>query len=54
VGVEPSHHGGRCTFDECFSMIAESNEQMLERSGPIYDGLYEYRRRARMLRGEPG
>ena len=36
------------------SMIAESDERMLELSGPIYDGLYEYRRRATMLGREPG
>jgi hypothetical protein len=31
------------------SLVTDSDEQMLERSGPIYDGLYEYQRRARML-----
>ena len=36
------------------SMAADSDEQMLERSGPIYDGLYEYRRRAQMLGRDPG
>jgi hypothetical protein len=36
------------------SLVAESDEQMLELSGPIYDGLYEYRRRATMLRRQPG
>jgi hypothetical protein len=36
------------------SMIAASDQQMLELSGPIYDGLYEYRRRATMLGREPG
>lgn len=36
------------------SLIAESDEQMLELSGPIYDGLYEYRSRATMLGREPG
>jgi hypothetical protein len=36
------------------SMVAESDEQMLALSGPIYDGLYEYRRRATMLGREPG
>jgi hypothetical protein len=36
------------------SMIAESDEQMLVLSGPIYDGLYEYRRRATMLGRTPG
>ena len=35
------------------SMVAESDEQMLELSGPIYDGLYEYERRATMLGGTP-
>jgi hypothetical protein len=35
------------------SMVAESDEQMLAFSGPIYDGLYEYRRRATMLGREP-
>jgi hypothetical protein len=35
------------------SMVAESDEQMLALSGPIYDGLYEYRRRATMLGREP-
>lgn len=36
------------------SMVAESDEQMLELSGPIYDGLYEYERRATMLGRAPG
>lgn len=36
------------------SLVAVSDEQMLELSGPIYDGLYEYRRRATMLGREPG
>jgi hypothetical protein len=36
------------------SMIASSDEEMLALSGPIYDGLYEYRRRATMLGREPG
>ena len=36
------------------SMVAESDQQMLELSGPIYDGLYEYERRATMLGGSPG
>jgi hypothetical protein len=36
------------------SLVAESDEQMLELSGPIYDGLYEYRRRATTLGREPG
>jgi hypothetical protein len=36
------------------SMVAESDERMLELSGPIYDGLYEYRRRATMLGRDPG
>ena len=36
------------------SMITESDEEMLALSGPIYDGLYEYRRRATMLGREPG
>jgi hypothetical protein len=36
------------------SMVAESDEQMLELSGPIYDGLYEYERRATMLGDTPG
>jgi hypothetical protein len=31
------------------SLVTDSDEQMLECSGPIYDGLYEYQRRARML-----
>ena len=35
------------------SLVAESDEQMLALSGPIYDGLYEYRRRATMLGREP-
>jgi hypothetical protein len=35
------------------SMVAESDEQMLAFSGPIYDGLYEYRRQATMLGREP-
>ena len=36
------------------SMVAESDEQMLELSGPIYDGLYAYERRATMLGRTPG
>ncbi len=36
------------------SMVADSDEQMLELSGPIYDGLYEYGRRATMLGQGPG
>jgi hypothetical protein len=36
------------------SMVAESDEQMLELSGPIYDGHYEYERRATMLGRAPG
>ena len=36
------------------SMVAESDERMLELSGPIYDGLYEFRRRATMLGRDPG
>jgi hypothetical protein len=36
------------------SMVAESDERMLELSGPIYDGLYQYRRRATMLGRDPG
>ena len=36
------------------SMVTESDEEMLALSGPIYDGLYEYRRRATMLGREPG
>src|SRR5918999_5906352 len=35
------------------SMVTDSDEQMLTLSGPIYDGLYEYRRRATMLGREP-
>jgi hypothetical protein len=35
------------------SMVAESDEQMLELSGPIYDGLYESERRATMLGRTP-
>jgi len=31
------------------SMVTDSDERMLELSGPIYDGLYEYRRRSTML-----
>ena len=36
------------------SMILESDEEMLAMSGPLYDGLYEYRRHAMMLGREPG
>jgi hypothetical protein len=36
------------------SLIAQSDEQMLELSSPIYDGLHEYRRRATRLGREPG
>ena len=35
------------------SLVARSDEQMLELSGPIYDGLYEYERRATMLGRSP-
>ena len=35
------------------SLVAESDQRMLALSGPIYDGLYEYRRRATMLGREP-
>jgi len=34
------------------SMVS-SDEEMVELTGPLYDGLYEYRRRARMLGREP-
>ena len=34
------------------SMVC-SDEEMLDRTGPLYDGLYEYRRRATMLGREP-
>jgi len=34
------------------SMVS-SDKEMLELTGPLYDGLYEYRRRARMLGREP-
>jgi hypothetical protein len=34
------------------SMVS-SDEEMLDLTGPLYDGLYEYRRRARMLGREP-
>jgi hypothetical protein len=34
------------------SMVC-SDEEMLELTGPLYDGLYEYRRRATMLGREP-
>jgi hypothetical protein len=33
--------------------IVSSDEEMLEVTGRLYDGLYEYRRRARMLGREP-
>jgi len=36
------------------SMVIESDERMLELSGPIYDGIYEHRRRATMLWPNPG
>jgi len=36
------------------SLIADSDEQMLALSAPIYDRLYEYRRRATLLGREPG
>jgi hypothetical protein len=36
------------------SMIAGSDQEMISLSVPIYDGLYEYRRRATMLGREPG
>jgi hypothetical protein len=35
------------------SMIAPSDERMLEWSHPLFDGLYEYRRRAQLLGREP-
>jgi hypothetical protein len=36
------------------SMVAESDERMLELTDPIYDGIYEYRRRATMLGRDSG
>jgi hypothetical protein len=36
------------------SLVADSDEHMLELTGPIYDGLYEHRRRTMMLGREPG
>ena len=36
------------------SLVADSDDEMLTLSGPIYDGLYEYRRRATMLGRGPG
>jgi hypothetical protein len=36
------------------SLTADSDEEMLRLSRPIYDGLYEYRRRATVLGREPG
>jgi hypothetical protein len=36
------------------SMVADSDERMLELTGPIYDGLYEYGHRATMLGRSPG
>jgi hypothetical protein len=36
------------------SMVVESDDEMLDLSGPLYDGLYEYRHRATMLGREPG
>ena len=33
--------------------MVRSDEQMLELTGPLYDGLYEHRRRATMLGREP-
>jgi hypothetical protein len=35
------------------SMVSASDEEMLGFTDRLYDGLYEYRRRARMLGGEP-
>jgi len=36
------------------SLVADSDEHMLVLTGPLYDGLYEYRRRATMLGRDPG
>jgi hypothetical protein len=33
--------------------MVRSDEEILELTGPLYDGLYEYRRRATMLGREP-
>jgi len=33
--------------------MVHSDERMLELTGPLYDGLYEYKRRASMLGREP-
>jgi hypothetical protein len=33
--------------------MVRSDEEMVELTGPLYDGLYEYRRRATMLGREP-
>jgi hypothetical protein len=45
---------GLDVFLRGLSLIADSDEQMLALSGPLYDGLYEYRRRATMLGRNPG
>jgi hypothetical protein len=45
--------GGLDVILRGLSLVAESEEQMLALNGPIYDGLYEYRRRATMLGREP-
>lgn len=34
-------------------MVSEGDEQLLERTGPLYDGLYEYLKRATLLGREP-
>jgi hypothetical protein len=54
-GVELSHHHGDCSFETILrglSMIC-TDEETLTHTGPIFDGLYEYYRRATLLGREP-
>ena len=49
----PPRRAGSTSSCAAFQLVAGSDEQMLELSGPIYDGLYEYERRTTMLDGTP-
>jgi hypothetical protein len=47
-GVELTHHGGDCTFE---TILRRYDLTVLELSGPMFDGLYEYYRRTLMQGG---
>jgi hypothetical protein len=54
-GVELGHHNGDCSFETILrglSMI-HTDEDILIHTGPLFDGLYEYYRRAMLLGREP-